>query len=134
MNLWWISDIVMFRKLFQLTLRKYTTTLPFFSKDISGPAHTCHNSKHTKDEAEADANAPTTKFEPDPPLVFNPTHHWYSTRLQRTTMKMLKMSSTTVFHPPWWCSDRSDPLSVQIIIKCFETVKKKKREFCLRMR
>ena len=69
---WWISDIVMFRKLFQLTLRKYTTTLPFFSKDISGPAHACHNSKHIEDEAEADANAPTTKFKPNPPLVFNP--------------------------------------------------------------
>ena len=37
-----------------------------------------HSCKHTKDEAEAeadadaDADAPTTKFEPDPPLVFNP--------------------------------------------------------------
>ena len=33
-----------------------------------------HSSKHIKDEAEAkaDADAPTTKFEPDPPLVFNP--------------------------------------------------------------
>ena len=32
-----------------------------------------HSCKHTKDEAEAEANAdaPTTKFKPDPPLVFN---------------------------------------------------------------
>ena len=33
-----------------------------------------YSSKHTEDEAEAEANAdaPTTKFEPNPPLVFNP--------------------------------------------------------------
>ena len=31
-----------------------------------------HSSKHIEDEAEADVDAPTTKFEPDPPLVFNP--------------------------------------------------------------
>ena len=34
-----------------------------------------HSSKHTEEEAKAkaDADAPTTKFELDPPLVFNPT-------------------------------------------------------------
>ena len=31
-----------------------------------------HSSKQTEDEAEANVDAPTTKFEPDPPLVFNP--------------------------------------------------------------
>ena len=30
-----------------------------------------HSSKHTEDEAKADADAPSTKLEPDPPLVFN---------------------------------------------------------------
>ena len=32
---------------------KYTTTLPFFGKEIRGPAHACHSSKHTEDEAAA---------------------------------------------------------------------------------
>ena len=31
-----------------------------------------HSSKQTEDEAEANVDAPTTKFEPDPPLVFSP--------------------------------------------------------------
>ena len=30
-----------------------------------------HSSKHIEDEAEADADAPNTKLEPNPPLVFN---------------------------------------------------------------
>ena len=53
---------------------KYTTTLPFFGRDINGLAHVCRSSKHTEDEdeAEADADARTTKFELDPSLVFNP--------------------------------------------------------------
>ena len=51
--------------------------LSFRSGPIDHPittAHACHSSKHTADEAEAgaDADAPTTKFEPEPPLVFNP--------------------------------------------------------------
>uniref|UniRef100_A0A7N2RDW0 Wall-associated receptor kinase galacturonan-binding domain-containing protein n=1 Tax=Quercus lobata TaxID=97700 RepID=A0A7N2RDW0_QUELO len=58
-------------------VRKYTTTLPFFGRDINGPAHPCRSSKHTEDEdeaeADADADAPTTKFELDPPLLFNST-------------------------------------------------------------
>ena len=31
-----------------------------------------HSPKETEDEAEANVDAPTTKFEPDPPLVFSP--------------------------------------------------------------
>ena len=72
LNKWWSFDegedghIVMFWK--------YTSILPFFGRDISGPAHACRSSKHTEDEdeAEADADEPTTKFEPDPSLVFYP--------------------------------------------------------------
>ena len=45
-----------------------------------------------------------------PPPNSNPTHHWCSTRLRRTTMRMLRTTPTTAFRPPRWCSDRSDPL------------------------
>ncbi|KAF3963085.1 hypothetical protein CMV_012486 [Castanea mollissima] len=76
-----------------------STLLKYASVDISEPRPVPN--LRLVAEADADADAPTTKFEP--------THHRYSTRLQRTTMKMLKTSPTTAFRPPRWCSDRSDP-------------------------